>query len=130
MIYGLTMKPDEKAAWVAALRSGKYEQGKGTLCSADRHYCCLGVHSEIKKVAKKETPVDFNFHYPTGGVAASVPDKEWFATFFEFTPNSKLKNKILAVDKLIDACTTMNDGSSVKRAKSFKQIADWIEKKL
>lgn len=44
-----------KAQWVAALRSGKYRQGKGTLRKVDDYaitgtdfsYCCLGVLCEI-----------------------------------------------------------------------------------
>lgn len=35
-----------KQAWIEALRSGKYEQGKGQLCYNDK-YCCLGVLAHI-----------------------------------------------------------------------------------
>jgi hypothetical protein len=42
---------DELAAkWVAALRSGNFEQGKGLLCYLQGQYlkyCCLGVLAEI-----------------------------------------------------------------------------------
>ncbi len=31
-----------KTKWVAALRSGKYQQGTGALCTGDK-FCCLGV---------------------------------------------------------------------------------------
>lgn len=37
------MNKELKAKWVAALRSGNYEQGRNTLRSADNRYCCLGV---------------------------------------------------------------------------------------
>ena len=41
---------NEKAReWVAALRSGKYKQGKGALSTEDR-FCCLGVACEISKL--------------------------------------------------------------------------------
>lgn len=33
--------------WVAALRSGKYKQGKGVLRSEKGNYCCLGVLCDI-----------------------------------------------------------------------------------
>jgi hypothetical protein len=33
--------------WIEALRSGKYEQGKGKLCK-NGNYCCLGVLCEIQ----------------------------------------------------------------------------------
>lgn len=34
--------------WKAALRSGEYKQGEGSLCVDDR-YCCLGVACEVLK---------------------------------------------------------------------------------
>lgn len=34
--------------WVAALRSGKYKQGKHVLRTKDGNYCCLGVLKEIE----------------------------------------------------------------------------------
>jgi len=40
------MKADLKAKWVEALRSGKYEQGRGALLN-DGKYCCLGVLCEV-----------------------------------------------------------------------------------
>lgn len=36
-----------KAEWLEALRSGKYQQGKGCLRSASDNYCCLGVLAEV-----------------------------------------------------------------------------------
>lgn len=40
------MNPEIKVEWIRRLRSGDYEQGRGTLCR-DNTYCCLGVLSEI-----------------------------------------------------------------------------------
>lgn len=37
------MNPEVKAEWLAALRSGDYEQGAGFLRTDDNKYCCLGV---------------------------------------------------------------------------------------
>jgi hypothetical protein len=40
------LKPDFKAAWVAALRSGEYPQTRGRL--RDRQgYCCIGVACDV-----------------------------------------------------------------------------------
>ena len=50
--------------WVAALRSGKYEQTtEGVLCQYDVEtesvsYCCLGVLQEIKSDIKSQTEDD------------------------------------------------------------------------
>lgn len=42
------MTPEEKTKWVAALRSGKYEQGVGRLKYEEhKAFCCLGVAVEI-----------------------------------------------------------------------------------
>lgn len=41
------MNAEIKQKWIEALRSGKYEQGKYVLRSADNKYCCLGVLCDI-----------------------------------------------------------------------------------
>lgn len=40
------MKPEIKAKWVAALRSGEYKQGREALRIGDR-FCCLGVLCDL-----------------------------------------------------------------------------------
>jgi hypothetical protein len=35
--------------WVAALRSGEYKQGKGTLRPAENKYCCWGVLCDLHR---------------------------------------------------------------------------------
>jgi hypothetical protein len=42
----MNMKPEIKAKWVEALRSGEYKQGKGLLAE-DNKFCCLGVLCEV-----------------------------------------------------------------------------------
>src|SRR5690348_17476896 len=41
------MDPQIKAEWVAALRSGEYRQGSGTLRSDQDEFCCLGVLCDL-----------------------------------------------------------------------------------
>lgn len=41
------MNPEVKTKWVAALRSGDYRQGRGTLRSSADEYCCLGVLCDL-----------------------------------------------------------------------------------
>lgn len=41
------MNTDLKARWVAALRSGKYKQGKSALQTWDGKFCCLGVLCDL-----------------------------------------------------------------------------------
>ena len=50
----LTKMTKRKArAWIKALRSGEYKQGRGTL-SADSHFCCLGVYGAINGVPEED----------------------------------------------------------------------------
>ena len=41
------MKPEVKAKWIAALRSGKYKQGKKFLNKEGTRFCCLGVLCDL-----------------------------------------------------------------------------------
>jgi hypothetical protein len=45
--------------WVAALRSGKYKQGKGKLHDVDDKYCCLGIACKVAM----ENGVELNKKY-------------------------------------------------------------------
>lgn len=40
------MNPSIKQIWINALRSGKYEQGQGSL-NEDGKFCCLGVLTDL-----------------------------------------------------------------------------------
>jgi hypothetical protein len=40
------MKPEIKEQWVAALRSGEFKQGRGSLRKGDL-FCCLGVLTDL-----------------------------------------------------------------------------------
>jgi hypothetical protein len=57
------LKPEVKAAWVAALRSGEYEQGTGRLASFSRgpekkeRFCCLGVLCEVAIKSADDSPI-------------------------------------------------------------------------
>jgi hypothetical protein len=109
-----------KNKWVKALRSGDYKQGCGELCDFDSYikenrYCCLGVAGKIvghtDKNLKKFTILENN--------------KKWKVPKQLIGEQS---NGNLLVGKLVD----MNDGSHFlkRKALSFKQIANWIEKNL
>lgn len=42
-----TLRPEVKAKWTEALRSGTYTQGVGQLRDKANNYCCLGVLCEV-----------------------------------------------------------------------------------
>lgn len=50
------MKPEIKQKWIAALRSGEYEQGKAFL-KYDNKFCCLGVLCDLHA---KETGAEWD----------------------------------------------------------------------
>ncbi len=122
------MNPSIKKLWVAALRSGDYEQGQNCLRANDR-FCCLGVLCDLheKKTGDGEWLPEGYRH--TGD---SHPDEielppavaEW-AGLFETDP------KIGA-----EPCSALNDGRETEHRlgfvaeHSFAEMADLIEENL
>jgi hypothetical protein len=101
-----------KSKWVAALRSGKYEQCSGSL-HRDGGYCCLGVLWDISG----NPWIDKD-----RGIAGFLDNNETFEKLFmrEFGIPSKTSAKL--ADK--------NDGAAPQRRHSFAEIADYIEKSI
>lgn len=102
-----------KEKWLKALRSGEFTQGRGGLHDSDTDaYCCLGVACRI--VQPRKSLGGYGFIEPQ--LRAKVP-KMLIGTY---------DNELIAL------LTTMNDGcviDGIKR-KSFKQIANFVEKNL
>jgi hypothetical protein len=96
-----------KEKWVAALRSGKYRQGNGSLYSHDfnnnRYYCCLGVLGVV-------------CGYKTGTLEHnSFPDIH----------RNKFPRGFRGITEINKKLATFNDNG-----KSFKWIASYIERYL
>jgi len=102
------MNPHAKKLWLAALRSGKYLQGKGYMRRAGRH-CCLGVLQECALKAG----VIFE---PEWGKCAEVPwqVKDW----------SEIKG---TAESMLAKC---NDGDIGGVQSTFEEIALMIENGL
>lgn len=110
-----------KRRWVRALRSEKYQQGRGMLRRTNEDngeplvvptYCCLGVLCEVQKVPRARHG-GYNFGRAAGVSIGTVKGKL-----------RRLLNEdhYDIVDKLID----MNDDQRC----SFSKIADYIERTL
>lgn len=104
------MNPEAKELWLAALRSGKFKQSRGTMRSRSG-YCCLGVLAEVMGVppAKKGSQ-RFDFAQRGQHNVGSYPPVNFQGIDWE--------NRHFLVD--------MNDDEK----KTFPEIADWIEANL
>lgn len=114
------MRADVKAQWTAALRSGEYRQGSGTLHNhANNSFCCLGVLCALAVKAgvttRSEKPDVHGYSYGPGEEVTYLPHvvMEW-AGLDSFTP--KADGKELAI---------LNDSG-----KTFAEIADIIDRDL
>ena len=139
--YGeFIMKPEIKAKWVEALRSGDFKQGKGYLNNRDDNsFCCLGVLCEInadkrfnkipvivnKKNDKEKTIVATSFRI--------IDDSsETESSIFYLTKNNMEYFGLDATQ--CQSLMDMNDGVEtvveLVTPKTFNEIADWIEENL
>lgn len=100
-----------KKAWIEALRSGKYEQGKGYL-KKDGAYCCLGVLCEINNKMEEYGCII--------GTSNNVYLNENLEIEFNLNYNGRFKG--FEIDK-ISCLTEMNDSQKY----TFEQIAEVIE---
>ena len=113
------MNPEIKAQWVAALRSGEYQQGTGSLRRVNTdsdQYCCLGVLCQLAVDSGAEVHFQRGNNYATyddngGALPASV--MEWAGVY---DPDPRAAGLKLSI---------RNDGGA-----SFSEIADLIEEHL
>lgn len=102
--------------WVAALRSGKYEQTKGHLHTPEG-FCCLGVACDISPDLggwAREGDADY-YPYEIAGVSEFLPD--------EAVELYRLSTEDGAVGA--ESLATLND-----RGYTFAEIADVIEREF
>ena len=122
------------AEWIAALRSGKYKQGRQLLCSKG-HFCCLGVLADVSGVPKLNEyqqghPYEtfmFKVHSSNGTVEQAgwsmIPVPLW-PTFLEDLALGMMVPAMYryGCDTLHNRLTKMNDDGL-----SFNEIANYIE---
>lgn len=107
-----------KDKWIAALRSGEYEQGAMALCYPDKKsYCCLGV---AYNVFMGYDPYDTTSGYIDGKTREQAIEQG----FPEILTGTGSKNVI------VNHLAKMNDGVGLEGSKSFSEIADYIEANL
>lgn len=123
------MNKDIKRRWVEALRSGKYKKTTGQLHVAQSThsqpsgYCCLGVLTALAIEDGVEVPADW-----PGLAGLPSPVKDWAGLDSRF-PQVPFRHEALEADEI--GLTALNDGDELDiRKRSFKEIADKIEKHL
>lgn len=120
------MKKDIKEKWVAALRSGEYEQGHGALNTNDR-FCCLGVLCDLAVDDGVTMAVETVWTEEEGAEVRYDGHMDW-------PPNAVLAWADLDTDDpsvpdpetgTLARVSRLNDGGL-----SFNEIADLIEEHL
>jgi len=96
-----------KQKWVKALRSGRYKQAYGCLYNNDKGYCCLGVLAKVQRVPDEVISGRGFLEYDLAGLAAGLPMKS---------------------QRVLSRLNDKKDDDGLPAGKSFKEIADYIEK--
>jgi len=114
------MNPEIKAAWVAALRSGEYSQGRGRLRN-DHAFCCLGVLCDLHRKAGLGEWRN-TVYVPFGDIPESMQLPSAVDRWAGIT-NDRITRGVLPA---------YNDGDIDNQIgeHSFGQIADYIEQHL
>lgn len=115
------MNPVAKELWLAALRSGEREQGKGYL-NVSGKFCCLGVLCEVAiesgvVVEKGKDQVGADHYYYYDGRSSYPPLAVYVWSGLDGHTAANGPDMSLSV---------MND----HEGKTFPEIADWIEENL
>jgi hypothetical protein len=110
------LKPEFKAKWLEALRSGKYAQTYGALQDS-AGFCCLGVACDMV-APDKWIDVD-NADLKRHGESGFMPDPAICEAMF-------IDDAGVVVTNTKHRLVCMNDDE----CKSFAEVADWIEENL
>jgi hypothetical protein len=114
------LKPEVKAKWLEALRSGNYRQGRGLLRNLENDYCCLGVLCDVDTETEQCWYLGFGAY--KFGVNESTVELEYFQRLC--VPDKQ--TSLLHYHDIRQRLIRMND----KEGKSFTEIADYIEENL
>jgi hypothetical protein len=122
------MKPEIKAKWIEALRSGEYAQGRLAL-RTDDGYCCLGVLCDL---AAKAGVVEW--------LGDDEDEEPWDGKYLCYAPddfnereNLVLPDSVAAWAGLEDKAPKVEDrwlATLNDHGKTFAEIADMIERGL
>lgn len=109
--------------WLAALRSGKYQQHHGALCNEERsEFCCLGVGVQLttkRFTVKMSSVLGATLQLPDAPFLSDLPRGMW---------TQSQRNIDLEYGGKVRLASELNDGSDDGlREHTFTEIADAIE---
>lgn len=120
-----------KARWVAALRSGEYQQGMEWLKDYKGHFCCLGVACDLDdpNTWKRYFDDEYCTKYDSTGFPSrdDLPGDVYSVLNTKVNFYTKLGGNTVTHKhiKIMSHLACMNDDGH-----SFKEIAKWIEENL
>lgn len=136
MINPTELNPKDKAAWVKALRSGKYRKGAGSLkqrlVSGKMAYCCLGVACEIGLVKADAAGT-------SSITEAGFVDSHWLSDQIQealstandgYPTRCRITEAFNALNLPSPKLSGKSNGKKGQYAAGFKSVANWIEKNL
>ena len=106
------MNKEVKKLWVEALRSGKYEQGRGCLRKGDK-FCCLGVLCDLNEPSWNTRPE----------ISLSI---YWHKDEENNLPSDEIMSWAGLLRSDCSVLAILNDSGR----KSFSDIAEYIEENL
>jgi hypothetical protein len=106
------MNPEIKNKWVAALKSGKYQQCQGRLRN-DNAFCCLGVLCDILDKDKWELRYETQYRYEDAEFVLPLTVCQQAGFYYDIEHFETV------------TLSDMNDSG-----KSFREIAQYIEENL
>lgn len=139
------MDPKVKETWLAALRSGKFNQGRTALKDRNDNYCCLGVLCELHgqqldkpvKFVDRDTSILYypGSHDPNPKMAGVLPPQwvyEWAKLYYKpanlvATLISSSGNSLLTT--VVTPAALLPELNDTHRY-SFEEIANYIEQYL
>lgn len=126
------MNADVKARWIAALRSGNYNQTRGCLGAINTEtgsqaHCCLGVLCEILSIPSQRKATDVhNVVELAYGNPNELPERAILPTSAQEAAGLDAANpSAVTVSGLDSSLAELND-----MGKTFDEIADIIEAQL
>ena len=96
--------------WLAALRSGEYEQGKCGLRRLGDKFCCLGVYLDAVEKQKRNIDwvLDETGDYTFLSKTSVLPNDIWEQSFYSPKGDGRIEGRT-ALANFNDRCTPFNE---------------------